>query len=1691
MKGIGVLCRSVRWPQLAMLFLASILSVYSFPVQAACNYSGVRINLDQDKALCVMECNASIPANMGCFTSGLRRDYCVPRCAGAKKPCKKNNPIDISSGAKVQTEVDYSTDGQFPLSIQRLYNSSPTQEVGKFGQNWSSDSEAKIVTWIASGRRYANVHRPNGETWKYAWNGTDGTTTPIQSGNKVTLTGYEHTPSDLYQLIFEDGSAEQFYLDQEALTANGRYESKLWWKSNTSRLRHTYSYYESTGLLQSITDNFGRSLTYTYTGDGKIETVTAPGNKVFRYEYSPTLGHLTRVYYPDSTASTTDNPFKEYLYEYSRYPHALTGIIDENGERYATYGYNEAGFAILTEHAGGADRMSVLSYGGENIDYDEISGTINGVSDKVVLLENSAGKATEYRFGFTDVNGGFNKQLMSVNGEATMNCGASNTDFTYDANGYLDRAKDGRGFVVDYDINGNGKETRRTEALVESGSALAPTEATRSIETDWYPNGLVEEIREPGKTTNFTYIFTNLAGTSGQVQTKTETDTTTHQVPYSTNGNTRTWTYSYTFHDAPANRMPATITVDGPRTDVSDITVQYVNTMGRVYRVEKRVNANTMLTTEITDFTDEGLPETIVDPNGTVTRLTYTPRGWVDTKAVETIKGNAVTDYDYDNVGQVTKVTLPNNSVLNYKYDAAHRLEEIYTNDNERIVYELDSFGNHRYERTLSSSGALRRMVHREFDDLGRLWKSFGIEEQELQKNAYDENGNVTHITDTNQQTIVRAFDGLNRIRSITERDTGLAQYDYNGQGNLIEVVDQKDLSTSYIVDGFGRRIQETSPDRGVTEYRYDLANNLIKVTDARNVVTDYTYDALNRLKTISYPSSATDNVTLNYDEVTIDGVANEGRGMLTSVTAANGNNAAWIYNELGGMARSISSIGGRIYRTHYDYDLAGSLINIRYPSGREVEYQKDTKGRVNEVHTRKSSTDTWAMLVSNITYEPFGPVSGFTYGNGLIESLTYNMHYQPDIIQTRSSTSPIRNLDHGFNLNNELESIADIRNPTRSQTFVYDSTGRLTDAQGQYGSLTYGYDLVGNRLSQVRIAAPDGRNFSETYSLPSANHRLTGVSATGSGGQNRGFAYSDAGNITNDGAYTYVYGASNRLTRVMSGPQLVAEYGYNNFGQRILKKVGADTTHFVFGTGNELLAELKGDGTPIRDYVYLGDRVLAMIDVEPVQTTPTADMAVAMTHTRNGTTVDYTVTVTNNGPNTAENVTLTNTVPQGVIINTHSISTGNCSLNNLQLNCSLSSVANAAVNTLQVRITATPEVDISKTVNAVVASTTQDPNMGNNQVQKSGSGCFIATAAYGSYEHDYLHILRNFRDDYMLTNAPGQAFVESYYKYSPPVAKWMENKEGVKAITRILLLPLIAAAWLIQSPLLVQLGILAGLLGLVLVWKHMQAGNLIRRALISMGMMLGLMAGNTAADQIYYLHADHLNTPTVATNQSGVVVWEGARRPFGETQQSVNAVRQPLRMPGQYHDEETGLSYNFTRYYDPQLGRYIQADSLGIFGGASLYGYANQNPVLNYDPNGEMAIPAVPVMVGVLLIALLTQQYLDIINNNVNGETDFGSDFPELPDIPDESEEGYVDNPMANAEYEYYKSVCKTKLPTTGDECKDLRNQQQQAQMCAELRSQWDEKWWPGRHTIEIMKELQRAQKYRKLAEECEKRCK
>ena len=112
-------------------------------------------------------------------------------------------------------------------------------------------------------------------------------------------------------------------------------------------------------------------------------------------------------------------------------------------------------------------------------------------------------------------------------------------------------------------------------------------------------------------------------------------------------------------------------------------------------------------------------------------------------------------------------------------------------------------------------------------------------------------------------------------------------------------------------------------------------------------------------------------------------------------------------------------------------------------------------------------------------------------------------------------------------------------------------------------------------------------------------------------------------------------------------------------------------------------------------------------------------------------------------------------------------------------------------------------ESDYSNEVQYTASADDPPVNLGSSSAGTSSGGggggghCFIATAAFGSYLDPHVAILRSFRDNVLLTNRFGKAFVAWYYATSPPYADAISHRDGIRAGVRVLLLPLIAFAYL------------------------------------------------------------------------------------------------------------------------------------------------------------------------------------------------------------------------------------------------------------------------------------------------------
>ena len=595
-------------------------------------------------------------------------------------------------------------------------------------------------------------------------------------------------------------------------------------------------------------------------------------------------------------------------------PHALTGITDENGDRYATYQYSADGKAISTGHAGGADLHTLV--------YNPDGSTT--VTDPL---------GTQRTHNFTTILGVVKSTGQSQPGGS--GCGPASSATTYDPNGNIASRADfnGNKTCYAYDLTRN-LETARVEGLA-SGSVCptnlatytpAPNTAERKILTEWHPSfRLPVKVTEAGRQTSTVY------DSHGNVTSTTLKDIALNK--------TRTLGTTYTYHASVPGVLVQKVD-NGPRTDVTDITTTdyYApdeNCTGGHYGCRGQVRQITNALGHVTihdEYDAHGRVLKMTDPNGLVTALAYTPRGWLASRNV----GGELTQFDYDAVGQLIQLTRPDGSFASFEYDPAHRLTAIIQQDGSRLTYTLDPMGNRTKEAITGPDGSTVYYSHRrEFDALGRLWQDIGGYNQTVTY-EYDAKGNLKQIDGarTDVADLTRhSYDTLDRLTQTLNADGGMEQFTPNALDQTTRVVDPANQATSHTVNALGDVTQTVSADTGTTVRTYDEAGNLKTEKDARNITVTYTYDALNRLTRKKSSDTATPGYLYAYDTC--------GQGRLCFVQSNGSFHLLFNYDLQGRRTYQLGAVpGGNWFYSQYFYDSHGRLNKITYPTGRSVTYR-------------------------------------------------------------------------------------------------------------------------------------------------------------------------------------------------------------------------------------------------------------------------------------------------------------------------------------------------------------------------------------------------------------------------------------------------------------------------------------------------------------------------------------------------------------------------------------------------------------------------------------------------------------------------------------------------------------------------------------------------------------------------------
>lgn len=1112
----------------------------------------------------------------GTFSMGTDIEYLYVVDMRSRKapPCGVGNPIDPGNGIKCQSEVVIEGP-RLPYTLRYRSDNlpaqvTPTSPASRFGPQWTDEYSMRVFALPvgASSGRPILVTRPDGRALSFTNLSGSGYTPAGDIADRLdkvvdgsgTLLGWTFTTADDTVERYDASGALLTIASRDGQTKRLEYSDGTASGPNGGTYVGTATPLQA-GLLLRVIDSFGARLTFAYAPSNRVAEIQDAAGASYGLAYDSNA-NLVSITFPDGRQ-------KQFVYNEPALTSgaslvgALTGVIDENNKRFASFGYNGQGRAISTERAGGAGRYSYLP---------------PNLTDPL---------GTQRGIGFSSVVGIEKPNSMSL---PCPGCELIDTrTITYDAKGNVSSRLDFKGNLTRYAYDARNHETQRVEGLTFSGAA---TPVTRTTTTQWHPTWhQMTKVAEPKRVTTFVYngdtvngqqILCAPPGTSptGVLCSKAVQATTDENggaaFAAASDGPPRTWGYTY-------NAQGQLLSVDGPRTDVSDVTAYSyyaADDPGGNYRagdLASIANAKSQVT-RFTHFDRLGRVKRSVDPNGLEVLFDYFPRGWLRSRqAGSSATGFKTTSYDYDFAGQLTKVTSPDGSFIAYTYDDAHRLTDIRDGLGNRIHYTLDGMGNRTAEETFDSTGALARAHTRVINSLNLLVQDVGGTSPAAQatQHGYDDNGNLSSTRDPLGRTTTRDYDRLNRLTAINDPFNGTAsptRYEYDGLDRITKITDPKGLATTYVYNGHLELISQNSPDTGITTFTYDSASNIKTKLDARGVQAAYAYDELNRVTGSTFPD---ETVTYAYD------ACSNGMGRLCSFTDRSGT-TTYAYDLWGRIISKTQSVGGVVQSIAYAYNSAGQLTSVTTPGGRQVVY-----GYANNQAT--SVTLDGVKVLDGAAYEPFGPIGGWRWGNSTATAV--NMHtrifdrdYRPTRITSdlpAIGTQPALDMRVGWDGQSRVQTIEDLANAARSAAYGYDALDRLGSVTQGSTAQSFTYDGVGNRLTSIANGA------TTAYTYVPGSHRLQNLV----GAQTRTFAYDSAGNATSDGANTWVYGGNNRVSQAGA-----TAFAVNALGQRVKKSHSGGTTHFFYGEAGQLWGDYDETGRAISETVWLDALPVAVV---------------------------------------------------------------------------------------------------------------------------------------------------------------------------------------------------------------------------------------------------------------------------------------------------------------------------------------------------------------------------------------------------------------------------------------------------------------------------------------------------------------
>jgi large repetitive protein len=851
--------------------------------------------------------------------------------------------------------------------------------------------------------------------------------------------------------------------------------------------------------------------------------------------------------------------------------------------------------------------------------------------------------------------------------------------------------------------------------------------------------------------------------------------------------------------------------------------------------------------------------------------------------------------------GKATTTDELGNQIIKTYDDRDNLLSEEFV-DGTTVTSSYDSKNN--LISTINELGIESRFSYNEKGLPIKIMAAYKTADQQVTDHNYDLNGNrISTTTYQDQKPLVTTFtyDAADNRTSVTDPLGGKQQYQYDYMGNVVMAIDPAGLTTRMEYDKKGNLVKIISPDNQSRSFAYDAAGRQISVTTINGTTTS-TYDFQDNLVKVEDPLGGITKYSYDKDN------------RLTKKLDEEGRYTVYFYDPTSDkVSKIIDGNGNKIQITYRGYADCGTCsktfidkpVRIEFPTFIR-QYKYDFRGRVleqNDYHqAKKISTESYQ-------YDKGGRLIATTDRNGQVTRREYD-----NLNRLVKITDPADGITRfAYDGQGNLIQLTDAKNQTTR--FVYDALGHKTQEVRPLGnSLEYKYDLAGRLLQrtdslgqQVKYLYDDKTGRLESYLLKKGPEDFPGEAVR--------FSYDNQGNLA---------GYQDATTK--------AHYEYDKLGRRIKESVDYGTfsaSHSYSYYQNGLKKSYTGPDGLIQNYTYNLINKLEKISIDSVGDVvfdgykwlrpekihfpgiKKADrydeflrLAERKTTTESGQPVldlSYRYDPTDN-----------------IISRTSAGVTTSYTYDNLQRLIGLQKNGDSE------------KFAYDPVGNRLLSNREQNYLYdANNQLLAVGDTRYIYDRNGSTLSQTKNNDTTTFQ--YTLENRLSQVKkngLEARYSYDPFGRRLSKEVNGKRT-------------WFYYT----DEGLVAEFdaKGKLTTSYSYQPDSLWSTDPVMM----------SEAGKHYFYHNDHLGAPQRLTDKDGAIVWQAAYDAFGGVTIEKEVVKNRLRLPGQFFDEETGLYYNWHRYYSPETGRYVSADPVGLEGGLNLFAYAGGDPVNWIDYTG------------------------------------------------------------------------------------------------------------------------------------------